>query len=200
MNSIESVPDLRKLMYIVADGYPCVRLLNLSGEIGCSSKILFRLYLSCQLQRLGNFLDEYSCGWLFTLPYLSSDPGRDKVVAPIIRFKDAKELAQSSTILVSEDEIQAFFSRHVDIFISKTCIFLVFSLLLQVKNNPFFQNAGNYSTKHAYVHYHTPEVMQHCIKLSFSPLLLLPKKKKWKEFNTTGFEQDDLMCSRGYML
>lgn len=78
MNSIESVPDLRKLMYIVADGYPCVRLLNLSGEIGCSN------------------------------------PGRDKVVAPIIRFKDAKELAQSSTILVSEDEIQAFFSRMLN--------------------------------------------------------------------------------------
>ncbi|KAG7560615.1 Nicastrin [Arabidopsis thaliana x Arabidopsis arenosa] len=35
--SIESVPDLQKLMYVAVDGYPCVRLLNLSGEIGCSN-------------------------------------------------------------------------------------------------------------------------------------------------------------------
>lgn len=40
ITSIESVPDLQKLMYVAVDGYPCVRLLNLSGEIGCSSKIL----------------------------------------------------------------------------------------------------------------------------------------------------------------
>ena len=37
-NSMESVPDLQKSMYKVIDGYPCVRLLNLSGPIGCSSK------------------------------------------------------------------------------------------------------------------------------------------------------------------
>lgn len=78
INSIESVPDLQKLMYIAADGYPCVRLLNLSGEIGCSN------------------------------------PGRDKVVAPIVRFKDVKELAHSSTVLVSTDEIQAFFNRMLN--------------------------------------------------------------------------------------
>ena len=39
-NSMESVPDLQKSMYKVIDGYPCVRLLNLSGPIGCSSKFL----------------------------------------------------------------------------------------------------------------------------------------------------------------
>lgn len=39
ITSIESVPDLQKLMYVAVDGYPCVRLLNLSGEIGCSSKL-----------------------------------------------------------------------------------------------------------------------------------------------------------------
>ncbi|XP_071696314.1 nicastrin isoform X2 [Rutidosis leptorrhynchoides] len=35
--AFESVPDLEKSMYIVMDGYPCVRLLNLSGEIGCAN-------------------------------------------------------------------------------------------------------------------------------------------------------------------
>ncbi|CAI9110265.1 OLC1v1010259C1 [Oldenlandia corymbosa var. corymbosa] len=33
----ESVPDLENAMYMNVDGYPCVRLLNLSGEIGCSN-------------------------------------------------------------------------------------------------------------------------------------------------------------------
>ncbi|KAF9683851.1 hypothetical protein SADUNF_Sadunf04G0057000 [Salix dunnii] len=36
VNSMESVPDLTKSMYVDFDGYPCVRLLNLTGEIGCS--------------------------------------------------------------------------------------------------------------------------------------------------------------------
>ncbi|KAK6154117.1 hypothetical protein DH2020_013756 [Rehmannia glutinosa] len=36
-NSFESVPDLEKSMYTQIDGFPCVRLLNLSGEIGCSN-------------------------------------------------------------------------------------------------------------------------------------------------------------------
>lgn len=36
-NALESVPDLEKAMYFNAQGYPCVRLLNLSGEIGCSN-------------------------------------------------------------------------------------------------------------------------------------------------------------------
>lgn len=75
MRSLESVPDLEKSMYMVVDGYPCVRLLNLSGEIGCSN------------------------------------PGREKVVAPIVRFKNVNVLAQSSAILVSLDEIQSFFTR-----------------------------------------------------------------------------------------
>ncbi|KAK9272660.1 hypothetical protein L1049_003036 [Liquidambar formosana] len=75
MNSMESVPDLEKSMYMVVDGYPCVRLLNLSGEIGCSN------------------------------------PGREKVVAPIVRFKNANELTQSSAVLVSLDEIQSLFIR-----------------------------------------------------------------------------------------
>ncbi|KAJ0981249.1 hypothetical protein J5N97_009504 [Dioscorea zingiberensis] len=34
---LESVPDLEKAMYLTVEGYPCVRLLNLSGEIGCSN-------------------------------------------------------------------------------------------------------------------------------------------------------------------
>lgn len=39
-SSLESVPDLQKAMYLNVESYPCVRLLNLSGEIGCSSKSL----------------------------------------------------------------------------------------------------------------------------------------------------------------
>lgn len=33
----KSVPDLEKSMYSIVEGYPCVRLLNLHGEIGCSN-------------------------------------------------------------------------------------------------------------------------------------------------------------------
>ncbi|TYJ36477.1 hypothetical protein E1A91_A05G309400v1 [Gossypium mustelinum] len=73
--SMESVPDLQKSMYMVVDGYPCVRLVNLSGEIGCSN------------------------------------PGRDKVVAPIIKYKNNKELGQPSAILLSMDDVQGFFLR-----------------------------------------------------------------------------------------
>ncbi|KAL5651593.1 hypothetical protein ACJX0J_037051, partial [Zea mays] len=34
--TLESVPDLVKAMYLNVESFPCVRLLNLSGEIGCS--------------------------------------------------------------------------------------------------------------------------------------------------------------------
>ncbi|KAK1313082.1 Nicastrin [Acorus calamus] len=76
-NSLESVPDLEKAMYLSVDGYPCVRLLNLSGGIGCAN------------------------------------PGHAKVIAPIIRFKNADEkLAHlSPAMLVSFDEMQDFFFR-----------------------------------------------------------------------------------------
>ncbi|KAK9950929.1 hypothetical protein M0R45_006393 [Rubus argutus] len=74
---MESVPDLQSSMYVTVDGYPCVRLLNLSGEIGCSN------------------------------------PGREKVVAPIIRLKNSNELSQLSAVLLSVEEIEIFFARHV---------------------------------------------------------------------------------------
>ncbi|KAK6913513.1 Nicastrin, small lobe [Dillenia turbinata] len=67
MGTLESVPELEKSMYITLDGYPCVRLLNLSGEIGCAN------------------------------------PGHNKVVAPILKFDDALELAQAFTVLASQD-------------------------------------------------------------------------------------------------
>lgn len=73
VNSLESVPDLEQSMYTNVDGYPCVRLLNLSGEIGCAN------------------------------------PGREKVVAPVVRLKNVDQLAESYTVLISEDEIQNFF-------------------------------------------------------------------------------------------
>ncbi|OMO49469.1 Nicastrin [Corchorus olitorius] len=82
MNSMESVPDLQKSMYMVVDGYPCVRLINISGEIGCSN------------------------------------PGRDKVVAPIVEYKNTKELTQPSAIFLSMDDVEGFFSR-----ISKDSVF-----------------------------------------------------------------------------
>ncbi|KAI4299624.1 hypothetical protein L6164_033063 [Bauhinia variegata] len=75
---MESVPDLQKSMYKIVDGYPCVRLLNLSGTIGCSN------------------------------------PGREKVVAPIVRFRNANELSESSAILVSLDEFPSLFTRISD--------------------------------------------------------------------------------------
>ncbi|PIN06941.1 Transmembrane glycoprotein nicastrin [Handroanthus impetiginosus] len=62
-------------MYTQVEGFPCVRLLNLSGEIGCSN------------------------------------PGRGKVVAPIVRFENAKELVGSAAILVSVDEFESLLSR-----------------------------------------------------------------------------------------
>ncbi|XP_057807226.1 nicastrin isoform X3 [Salvia miltiorrhiza] len=74
-NSFESVPDLEKSMYTEIDGFPCVRLLNLSGEIGCSN------------------------------------PGREKVVAPIVRFKNSKELTGPAAVLVSLDEFESVLSR-----------------------------------------------------------------------------------------
>ncbi|KAL5574330.1 hypothetical protein UlMin_023927 [Ulmus minor] len=74
-DEMESVPDLQSSMYKVVDGFPCVRLLNSSGNIGCSN------------------------------------PGREKVVAPIIRFKDANALSRLSAILLSVDEAENFFVR-----------------------------------------------------------------------------------------
>ncbi|XP_076951630.1 nicastrin-like [Bidens hawaiensis] len=70
-----SVPELDKSMYKIMDGYPCVRLLNLSGEIGCAN------------------------------------PGLDKVVAPIVKFKNHMELVQSSSLLVASYDFEAFLSR-----------------------------------------------------------------------------------------
>lgn len=75
VNSMESVPDLTKSMYVDFDGYPCVRLLNLTGEIGCSN------------------------------------PGRDKVVAPVVRYKNVNEVSKPSAVLVSLDEFLELVGR-----------------------------------------------------------------------------------------
>jgi len=49
--TLESVPDLVKAMYLNIESFPCVRLLNLSGEIGCSSESPFyNLDLWCMLK------------------------------------------------------------------------------------------------------------------------------------------------------
>ncbi|KAG9135745.1 hypothetical protein Leryth_002452 [Lithospermum erythrorhizon] len=73
--SLESVPDLEKLMYTSIDGYPCVRLLNLTAEIGCSN------------------------------------PGRAKVVAPVVRFNSVDNLTESSALLVSLSDFEGLFTR-----------------------------------------------------------------------------------------
>ncbi|KAG4920374.1 Nicastrin [Glycine soja] len=77
-SSMESVPDLQNTMYASIDGYPCVRLMNLSGTIGCSN------------------------------------PGRDKVVAPIVRFENVDRIAEPSAVLVSLDEFPTLFTRISD--------------------------------------------------------------------------------------
>ncbi|XP_004503117.1 nicastrin [Cicer arietinum] len=74
-SSMESVPDLQNTMYTDVDAFPCVRLLNLSGTIGCSN------------------------------------PGRDKVVAPIVRFENVDDVSEPSAILVSLDEFPTLFNR-----------------------------------------------------------------------------------------
>ncbi|XP_055961412.1 nicastrin isoform X2 [Mercurialis annua] len=73
--SMQSVPDLQKSMYMVVDGYPCVRLLNLSGEIGCAN------------------------------------PGRNKIAAPVVKFKSGNELTGLSAVLVSLHDVQQLFDR-----------------------------------------------------------------------------------------
>ncbi|XP_074286610.1 nicastrin [Silene latifolia] len=75
INSLDSVPALERSMYKVVDGYPCVRLLNLSGEIGCAN------------------------------------PGREKVIAPVVRYHNDHAINQLSSILVSWADIGSFFNR-----------------------------------------------------------------------------------------
>ncbi|KAM0949128.1 putative nicastrin [Dioscorea sansibarensis] len=53
---LESVPDLEKVMYLTVEGYPCVRLLNLSGEIGCSNPGSGKVV--APIVRLGNAHDQ----------------------------------------------------------------------------------------------------------------------------------------------
>ncbi|KAL5721918.1 hypothetical protein ACHQM5_005503 [Ranunculus cassubicifolius] len=75
VNSLESVPDLEQSMYLTVDGFPCVRLLNLSGEIGCAN------------------------------------PGRENVVAPVVKLKDVDKVTGPSAVLVTQEEMQDFFIR-----------------------------------------------------------------------------------------
>ncbi|CAL9013069.1 unnamed protein product [Prunus brigantina] len=96
---MESVPDLQSSMYMTLDGYPCVRLLNLSGVIGCAN------------------------------------PGRVKVVAPILRLNNATELSQLSAVLLSVDEIQSFLTRILN---DSTFAKNVAGIL--VESSPEFQN------------------------------------------------------------
>lgn len=40
------------------------------------------------------------------------DPGRDKVVAPIVRFENVDIIAEPSAVLVSLDEFPTLFTRY----------------------------------------------------------------------------------------
>lgn len=51
-SSLESFPELERAMYITVDGTPCVRLLNLSGEIGCANP--GRVKVTAPIRRLEN--------------------------------------------------------------------------------------------------------------------------------------------------
>uniref|UniRef100_A0A0E0K513 Nicastrin n=1 Tax=Oryza punctata TaxID=4537 RepID=A0A0E0K513_ORYPU len=74
--TLESVPDLVKAMYINVESFPCVRLLNHSGQVGCSN------------------------------------PGHDKVIAPIVRFGNKNDqLVQPSAVLLPLDQMTDFFLR-----------------------------------------------------------------------------------------
>lgn len=75
IKSLDSVPDLERSMYKIIDGYPCVRLLHISGETGCAN------------------------------------PGRDNVVAPLVRYSNAGAVSQFSAFLLSLDEVESFFNR-----------------------------------------------------------------------------------------
>ncbi|WVZ07497.1 hypothetical protein V8G54_020843 [Vigna mungo] len=99
-SSMESVPDLQHTMYASIEGYPCVRLLNLSGNIGCSSK--FALAFSVPMN--------FPC---FVVSELL-DPGRDKVVAPIVRFGNVDKIAEPSAVLVSVEDFPTLFTRISD--------------------------------------------------------------------------------------
>ena len=46
------------------------------------------------------------------------DPGRDKVVAPIVKFENVDKIAVPSAILVSLDEFPTLFTRyHISTFL-----------------------------------------------------------------------------------
>ncbi|PKU68574.1 Nicastrin [Dendrobium catenatum] len=98
-NTLESVPDLEKAMYINVEGYPCVRLLNLSGEIGCSNpgqkkivapvfrlgkidKLLFHSFaVLVPLEELESFLLRHDFVCLFRV---SSDPKFAQRIAGVL--------------------------------------------------------------------------------------------------------------------
>ncbi|KAL5137786.1 ABC transporter G family member 15 [Glycine soja] len=88
--SSDIVPDLQNTMYAFIDGYPCVRLMNLSGTISCSSESPRSLILS--LSSINLRVLRINCKKFF-------DPGRDKVVAPIVRFENVDIIAEPSAVL-----------------------------------------------------------------------------------------------------
>eukprot|EP00249_Psilotum_nudum_P017145 c26181_g1_i1 orf=97-1434(+) len=77
--TLKSVPDLENAMYHLLDGTPCVRVLNLTGEIGCAN------------------------------------PGRAKVVAPIVGFSDlSMDLNHPSAILLPPFLLMGFLTRTLN--------------------------------------------------------------------------------------
>lgn len=63
-----------------------------------------------------------SSPWFLFLFIIYSDPGLSKVVAaPIIKLKDVKDLVQPHTVLVTPDEMEDFFTRHVPLSLFFFC-------------------------------------------------------------------------------
>lgn len=69
------------------------------------------------------YLSNSSYAWL--------DPGRANIVAPVARFKTANKLAEPSALVVSIDQFEELFGRHVDLSLfvivldQRLCIFCV---------------------------------------------------------------------------
>ncbi|GLJ11946.1 hypothetical protein SUGI_0180740 [Cryptomeria japonica] len=76
--TLESVPELEKAMYVGVNGTPCVRLLNLSGEIGCANP--GRVKITAPLRRLEKARDQLDQRSAILLPLHEFDNFLNRVV------------------------------------------------------------------------------------------------------------------------
>lgn len=93
----------------------------MSGYLICLERLAVQVRLSrtCIVLLYPIFSGQYV---LIPGDVIFLDPGRDKIVAPITRYENAKELGEPTAILVSLDEMQDLFSRHVTTKCSKSIL------------------------------------------------------------------------------